>query len=84
MARCLRCGAGNEWIEGRVPDETLSRRAARVCEWTEIQADSDIYNTCVEGQEFHLTPGYELYPFCHWCGGKIVVVDDSANDGDQK
>lgn len=20
-ARCLRCGAGSEWIEGRVPDE---------------------------------------------------------------
>jgi len=23
MARCLRCGAGSEWIEGKVPDENL-------------------------------------------------------------
>lgn len=21
MAKCLRCGAGNEWIQGKVPDE---------------------------------------------------------------
>jgi hypothetical protein len=20
MAKCLRCGAGNEWLEGKVPD----------------------------------------------------------------
>ncbi len=24
MAKCLRCGAGNEWIQGRVPDESPS------------------------------------------------------------
>lgn len=21
MSRCLRCGAGNEWIEGKTPDQ---------------------------------------------------------------
>ena len=27
MAKCLRCGAGNEWIQGRVKDEPLSSHA---------------------------------------------------------
>jgi hypothetical protein len=27
MARCLRCGAGDEWLEGRVPDELDDRSA---------------------------------------------------------
>ena len=44
----------------------------KVCKWTEIEPDSRIYNTCQEGEEFHLDQGMELYPFCMWCGGKIV------------
>lgn len=24
MAKCLRCGAGDEWIQGRVPDEVVN------------------------------------------------------------
>jgi hypothetical protein len=47
----------------------------KVCDWSEIEADSGIYNTCREGEEFHLTEGLELYPFCHWCGGKIRVTE---------
>ena len=27
MARCLRCGAGNEWIEGKVRDEPIATPA---------------------------------------------------------
>lgn len=37
MAKCLRCGAGNEWIEGRVkvePKETAPDQvAARFLKW---------------------------------------------------
>jgi len=29
MAKCLRCGAGNEWIEGNVPNEPPPSRASR-------------------------------------------------------
>ena len=28
MARCLRCHAGNEWIEGNVPDELSTELVA--------------------------------------------------------
>ena len=27
MAKCLRCGAGSEWIQGNVKDEPLSSHA---------------------------------------------------------
>lgn len=52
----------------------------KVCEWSEIEADSGIYNTCKEGEEFHLTAGLDLYEFCQWCGGriKVVALPDSA------
>jgi hypothetical protein len=52
-----------------------------VCEWLEIEEGSGIYNTCKEGYEFHLSEGLELWPFCHWCGGSIKVVElsDSAD-----
>jgi hypothetical protein len=46
---------------------------ARTCEWIEIEDGSGIYNTCKEGEEFHLTEGLELYEFCMHCGGKIVI-----------
>lgn len=38
MARCLRCHAGNEWIEGRVPDEQIDDDEIR------IEADLDDLN----------------------------------------
>jgi hypothetical protein len=47
----------------------------RFCEWSEIEPGSEIYNTCREGEEFHLTPGLDLYPYCMWCGGTIKVVE---------
>ena len=43
------------------------------CEWIEIESDSGIYNTCKEGEEWHVPEGLELYPHCMWCGGRIVV-----------
>lgn len=48
------------------------------CEWEEIEDGSGIYNTCKDGEEFHLTEGLELYPHCHWCGGEIVVMSSST------
>lgn len=64
--------------------QRLSRRAhrGRKCEWSEIEDDSGVYNTCREGEEFHLTEGLELYPFCHWCGGRIKVVRVSESESD--
>ena len=32
MAKCLRCGAGNEWIQGRVPDEPAVQPEVRRCD----------------------------------------------------
>lgn len=46
----------------------------KTCNWSEIEPDAGIYNTCKDGEEFHLTPGLDLYPFCMWCGGRIVVT----------
>jgi hypothetical protein len=52
----------------------------KVCDWYPIEKDSNIYNTCKEGEEFHLTEGMELWPYCHLCGGKIEVVTDTDDD----
>lgn len=48
----------------------------RVCEWTPIEEDSPVYTPgCLGGEEWQLDEGCELYPYCHWCGGKIVVAE---------
>lgn len=52
----------------------IAELEATTCEWSPIDADSDTYNTCT-ADEFHLTQGCELYPFCHWCGKRIVVLE---------
>lgn len=51
----------------------------RFCDWSEIESDSGIYNTCKEGEEFHLTPELDLWPYCHLCGGRIRVVELPAD-----
>ena len=55
-------------------------RDERVCEWSRIEPDCDVFNTCKEYDEFHLTEGLDLWPHCHWCGGKIEVIDSHAAD----
>lgn len=45
----------------------------KICQWTEIEPDAGVFNTCKEGEEFHLSPGFDLHPDCMWCGGKIVT-----------
>jgi hypothetical protein len=50
----------------------------RYCEWSEIQEDTGVYNTCED--EFHLTEGLDLYKYCPFCGGTIKVVPVSGED----
>jgi hypothetical protein len=47
----------------------------KICEWSEIEPGTGVYNTCTNGEEFHLYDGLDLWPYCHWCGGKIEVVE---------
>ena len=54
-------------------------RKRRRCEWTPIEEGVEVYNTCVEGEEFHLTPGLDLWPFCPYCGGRIAVVSPAVD-----
>jgi hypothetical protein len=59
----------------------LKRARRRTCEWIPIEDDSDVYNTCEEGEEWHVPEGSEPFPFCHWCGGRIKVVEFSESEG---
>lgn len=54
----------------------------RICRWSEIEPGSGVYNTCTD-EEFHLTEGLDLYPYCQWCGGTIRVVDIADQCGGQ-
>lgn len=44
------------------------------CQWSQVEVDSADYNTCKEGEEWHLPEGLDLFPHCHWCGRRIEVV----------
>lgn len=62
-------------------DACLRLKDGNICIWSEIEEGVKVYNTCKEGEEFHLTEGLELYPFCQWCGQPVVVessVSESA------
>jgi hypothetical protein len=71
--RCIGCGI--DW-EDRFSATTQPPSAVRECEWSEIEEGSRVYNTCSSGTEgeFHLHEGLELWPYCMWCGGKVVVT----------
>lgn len=60
----------------------LNGQLKPVCEWSAIEDGCGIYNTCKEGEEWYVPQGLELFPFCHWCGNRIQVVElsDSADD----
>jgi hypothetical protein len=62
----------------RWANKHMQRKSMLKCEWVEIEADSGVYNTCQPGEEFHLTEGLELWPYCHLCGRQIEV-GSSAN-----
>lgn len=59
----------------------LNGQLKPVCEWIEIEEGSGVYNTCKEGEEWHVPEGLEPYPFCHWCGNAIKISEfsDSAS-----
>lgn len=59
MSRCLRCGAGSEWIEGKVPDqpkatseqhEILRRSLERGLKLMQQEAPTmvDIFQHCLD------------------------------------
>jgi hypothetical protein len=60
----------------------LEARVNRICEWTPIEDGCTVYNVgCQDGhEEFHLTEGLDLWPFCPWCGGKVSVVEGFESD----
>lgn len=64
MATCSRYG---------IPDETT-------CEWSEIEDGSGIFNTCKSGEEWHVPEGLEPFPFCHWCGKRIVIAEQACTE----
>lgn len=58
----------------------LTGKLKPVCEWSEIEEGSGVYNTCKEGEEWHVPEGLEPYPFCHWCGNSIEIVEFSESE----
>lgn len=45
------------------------------CLWEPIEEGIRCYNTCRPGEEFNLDDGCDPYPFCHWCGRRIVIPE---------
>lgn len=56
------------------------KRLGRRCVWTQEQDYPVYYAGCKDSEAFHLAPGLDLYPYCHWCGGLIEI--GSAHSGD--
>jgi len=73
-------------IAGRALTGAAVETTERICEWTPIEDGSPVYTpSCPDGEEWQLEEGCELYPFCHWCGGRIVVralEDEPAEKAD--
>jgi hypothetical protein len=63
-------------------DKAFARSPRRVpettCEWSEIEDGSGVFNTCKAGEEWHVPEGLEPFPFCHWCGKRIVIVEPAC------
>lgn len=60
------------WLDaaqGFLADKQLRRH----CVWVQEQDYPVYYAGCKENDEFHLAPGMDLYPYCHWCGGLIEI-----------
>lgn len=53
---------------------------AKVCRWAPIEEGSPVYQPGCCGEEWQLDDGCDLYPFCHWCGGKIEEVEAEADE----
>lgn len=79
MSKCLRCGAGSEWIQGKVPDEPKagSELAAPTCsvkcEWHHSRSGECYETKC--GNAFQFTNDgvrENDFKYCPFCGGTIV------------
>jgi hypothetical protein len=80
---------------GEIADgETVARRALAagikaylaelpnpICIWVQEQDYPVYYAGCKENEEFHLAPGMDLYPHCHWCGGLIEICPQADTAG---
>jgi hypothetical protein len=51
--------------------------APRVCRWERVDdsAPGSEYEVGCNGQAWHLDPDLELYEFCPFCGGRILVEE---------
>lgn len=68
MARCLRCGAGSEWLEGKPPTKSDA------CEWTQDADDGSWDTAC--GNKFYIengTPEENDMLFCCYCGATLMT-----------
>lgn len=76
MGRCLRCGAGNEWIEGRTARATTMTRdeVANLIE-AAVSAEREACAQACEALQVNKSPDY--YPgqafdgACRTCAGEI-------------
>jgi hypothetical protein len=65
--------------------EALTVANERTCNWEQEQDYPVFYPACQEGrEEFNLTPGLDLWPFCPWCGGRVSVVHTDDTAAEQK
>lgn len=46
-----------------------------VCRWAPIEEGSRVYEPGCCTERWQLDDDCELYPFCHWCGDRIYVVE---------
>lgn len=61
MAKCLRCGAGNEWIQGNVKDEPTESSGEWVRSMVEQPTKTGAYIVCDRGHS-----GYVLGVCEYW------------------
>lgn len=64
-----------KWLEEGAREVGIDSDApsGRRCVWVQEQDYPVYYAGCKENEEFHLAPGMDLYPYCHWCGGLIEI-----------
>ena len=68
--------APEDWLQDEVATAAdADVKTAGHCVWTPIEDGVPIYNPgCPDGEEFHLTDGLDLYPFCPYCGDSIETA----------
>lgn len=52
----------------------------KICRWVPIEPESSTYQPGCCNEWWDLHDDCELYPYCHWCGGKIEEVEAEADE----